>query len=282
MSVTFSWGDLSVGVIDGTDTGYLIDSIEGWEDLPTTRQDSADRANAHGAFDAPVWASGRTVTIEGRAYGFTARDALLQAIAATGPTAADLTGTIAGRTLTARTARLTARSVSLVRGDYASGIFEWALQFRCAEPLRYGTDVSASTGYPTAGGGLEYPLTYALDYGSEGDPGRVFLENPGTAPAPVRLRVDGPVDVAGFEVAAVELGRRLRYEGEPVLADQWLDLDLSTGTVRLNGTSDRRANLTVAEWFTVPRQGSLAVQFAALGAPDPAALLTATTAPAYW
>jgi hypothetical protein len=35
---------------------YRVGNLTGWDDLPPARVDDSARPNAHGSFDAPVWA----------------------------------------------------------------------------------------------------------------------------------------------------------------------------------------------------------------------------------
>ena len=273
------WRGLTLAT--GETADYRITSIEGWEELPPSRYDKTPRARAHGAHPSPVWADERIVTVQGFTPVSDQRDTLLAALRSGlgGFTDVEypLTITDAGRTLTASAQLLRAAPIRRP-GEWGVGRFGWAAQWRCPDPLRYGQPQSLSTGLPTSGGGLEYPLTYPLDYGDPGDPGRVTLTNPGTADAPILLAVTGPLD-AGFEVSAG--GRRLTYPTE-VPAGQVITLDTATGHVLAEGTADRRGELTYAEWFSVPAGGSLALQFTSLGGYDPAARLDATWAEAHW
>lgn len=275
---TLTWRDLAIGA--GTD--YRILSLEGWEEDPPSRYDKQPRARAHGAHPSPVWADERIVTVEGWCWSTTERDRLLARLRrATGlsvPGEQPLAIAAAGRTLTAG-AQLIRAVPSLLRGQWGVGRFGWLLQWRCPDPLRYGTPVTLSTGLPTSGGGLTYPLTYPLNYGQLGDTGQLILDNPGTADAPILFAVTGALP-EGYEISAA--GDRLRYP-VPVPAGQVLELDTATGTVLVEGTASRRGNLTDADWLTIPAGGSLTVQFTSLGGVyDPAARLTATWAETHW
>ena len=153
------------------------------------------------------------------------------------------------------------------------GRFGWSAQWRCPDPLRYGPPQAAqSTGLPTSGGGLAWPLFTDgfLDWGQPGDPGQITLTNPGTADAPIPLRVTGPLP-GGFEVSAD--GGRLTYPTD-VPAGQTIWIDTGDGSVLAEGTADRRLNLTRADWLLVPAGGSMTLQFTGLGAYSADARLT--------
>lgn len=276
---SLSWRGLTVGA----GSRYRMRTLEGWEDRPTARYDKQNRTRGHGSHRSHVWSDERTVTVEGWCWTATDRDALLmglQAVSAYSDTddTEPLVVTAAGRTLTAGAQLLEARP-ALLRGEWGVGRFGWLLQWRCPDPLRYGPPRTVPTGLPTSGGGLVYPLTYPLDYGALGDTGQLQLTNAGTAPAPILFTVRGPLP-QGWELSAA--GQRLTYP-VPVPAGQVLAIDTAEGTVLVEGTASRRANLTAADWLTVPAQSSLTVQLTSLGgAYDPAAQATATVQDTYW
>jgi hypothetical protein len=269
------------GLTLGGDTDIDVHSVTGWDDLDDvdTSLDSP-RGRGHGDIPGDLYARARIVTVRGAITNRARRDELAQAILAVTPVTSpveDLTIDTLGQWLTAG-ARLVRRSLP-VEEDYASGHIPFALAWRCPDPRRYGAERTASTALPDGGGGLSYPLSYPLDYGTPGVTGRITLANPGTADAPILLGITGGL-TAGFEVSAS--GQRLRYP-TPVPAGQTIDIDTDTGTVLIEGTADRRGELTVADWLLIPAQSSLTVQFTSLGgARDPNARLTARWKPTYW
>lgn len=273
------WRDLSFDT--GQDAAYRITAIDGWEGRPPPRYEKRDRARAHGTYPTPVWAEERTVTVEGRTWTEAERDALFTELDARltfdgGPE--PLTVAVAGRTLTAA-AQLLRFDPMIVRGEWGAGRFGWLMQWRCPDPLRYGPEVTVSTGLPTQGGGLTYPLTYPLTYGELGDTGQLTLTNPGTAAAPILFRLRGELP-AGAEISAA--GQQLTYAA-PIPPGQEITLNTDSGEVLVEGTSSRRGNLSRADWMRVPARSTLTVQFTSLaGAYDPAARLSATVAGAYW
>lgn len=276
---TVTWRGLTVAT--GVEADYRLTALSGWESLPDVRFDKTNRARGHGSHPSPVWADERTVTVEGRCWSEDNRDALLHELKRHMTFAAapePLTVTVAGRTLTAG-AQLLRCDPSLVSQQWGMGRFGWVAQWRCPDPLRYADPQSAATGLPTSGGGLTYPLTYPLEYGALGATGQIVLSNPGTADAPITFTVSGPLPM-GFELSAGQ--DRLRYPVE-MPAGQLLTINTGTGTVLVEGTADRRANLTLADWMQVPAGGSLTVQFTSLGgAYDDAAQLAATWSSAWW
>lgn len=270
------------GITIGGGGNYHVEEITGWDDLPDITSYDQPSARGHGDHPGDQFARARIVTASGTIASPAARDALALALSAVSPvssTVEDMTVQTFGRVLTAG-ARLIRRSLP-VGENYAAGVVPFALQWKCTDPLRYDVPQTAGPiGLPTSGGGLVYPLTYPLDYGTSSTPGMLTLANDGTADTSVLFTVSGPLP-SGFEISSGD-GQRLTYL-DPLFAGDVLTLDTATGAVLLGGTADRRASLTNADWMQVPAGGTLSVRFSSLGgAYDPAATLTATSRPAYW
>jgi hypothetical protein len=261
---------------------YRVGNLTGWDDLPPARVDDNARPNAHGSFDAPVWAGPRTVTLEGYCIDPAGRSTLLTALTGSAAIAGDassgaLTVAFAGRTLAAA-ARMT-RSAMTIK-NWGVGNFGWAIEWWCPDPVRYGPGASASTPPANDPGGLVFPLGSPLDFGPLATLGRLALTNPGSAPSYPRFTVTGPL-VGGFELVEVNSGRRIRLERD-VPDGSTVVIDAKAGSVSFDGSGGYEGYLTSRQWFAVPPVGAVDVLFTALGAPDPSALLTVEYAPAFW
>lgn len=259
-----------------------VDEITGWDDTPDVDSLDVPRSRGHGDHPGERYSRSRVVTVSGSIASRKARDELAQAIlgAATIESAGldELVIETFGQQLRAF-AWLARRSLP-VGDDYPSGKVPFSLQFRCPDPLRYGPERTVSTGLPQSGGGMSFPIPFPITFGAPGATGQVTVDNPGTAAAALILEVTGPLP-SGFEIAAAG-GGRLLYAAD-VPAGQTVEIDTAEGTVLVEGTADRRANLLVADWLIAPKQGSLDLQFTSLGAAfDPLARLDARWAAAYW
>jgi hypothetical protein len=265
------WKGITLG---GNNSSYLVTDMTGWDELPGLTDLSTARVRGHGDYLGDQFSQSRTVTVTGTIVDDpSVRNALATALQdATVVTSAldTLTITVFGRQLSAG-ARITRRSVS-AGPMYGVGAVPFALQWKCPDPLRYGpVQASVSTGLPTTGDGLVYPLVYPLTYGAAGTPGQVTLTNTGTAPAPFVANVTGSLP-NGFELSSA--GQRIRYE-TTVPSGETITVDTGEGTVVAQGTADRRANLTMSDWIQVPPLSSITLQFSSLGGTyDPAATLT--------
>jgi hypothetical protein len=274
------------GLTLGNGTLYRLDTVEGWEERPPGRYNNTPRTRAHGSHRSQVLADERIVTVTGWAFTPEQRDELLeqlQDVSGFGDVddTEPLTITAAGRTLTAG-AQLIRAVPSLNRGQWGAGWFGWLLQWRCPDPLRYGPARTVGpVGLPTDGGGLTYPLSYPLGYGTAGETGRVALANAGTAPAPIVFAVRGDLP-GGAELSAAATGQRLTY-AQPIPGQQLVEIDTAAGTVLVEGTSSRRAALISADWLHVPARSQLTVQFTSLSLEHAGtAQLVATTQDTYW
>lgn len=144
------------------------------------------------------------------------------------------------------------------------------VQWLCADSRRYElADRSVTIAAPTAGsGGLTYPLTYPLDYGTAGSPANATCTNVGNEPASPVLVFTGPLTTP--RVINTTLAYSLEFDID-LLAGQTLTVDTDAGTVLLNGTTDRlntRSNLSVpVEYFELdPGDNNLTLLAASFGA----------------
>jgi hypothetical protein len=278
--ITVEWGGL---LFD--DDAYRISNLTGWEGIPPVRINDVERPNAHGSFDTPGWSGARTVVLEGYCISSEARDQLLRDIGTVSvPSGNDSPGrlkvTFAGRTLSAD-ARVTGYDPTL--RNWGVGHFGWQIQWRCADPFRYGVLLEGETKLPSDNGGLAFPLfdgSGNLEFGAVGVPGRVLIGNAGSAPAWPIFYVFGPMP-GGFELVDVSTGKRLRWPST-VPDEGVVRLDSRTGTASVGGVPGYDANLTRRQWFPAPPGQNSSVQFVALGAPDPSARLVAQWAATYW
>ena len=263
--------------------------LEGWEGLPASREQYQDRPGQHGAFDSPVYSGPRRVMVYGECTTPAERDATLAALGDVmtfGP-ADTLTIDHAGRELTAR-ARVTRYRPTT--DQWGSGIFGWAAEWICADPLRYGSPITATTTFPVQRGGLKYDLYTDgagtdlgyLDYGDAPATGTVTLTNEGTADSWPIFEVTGPVGGDGFELVEVGTGRRIVFaDSVPAGSSLVVDSAAGAGSAVIGGAADRGGSLTVLEWFPVPAGGSTQVAFVARGWSS-AAVLSVSFSPAWW
>lgn len=267
-----------------------ITSLSGWDDW-SAEGGGERRPQGHGRFDSAVWSDERVITLGGRILSAD-RDALLATLGremtpSDGASPETLTITHAGVTLTAD-ARVTRYRPDVTAGHWGVGHVPFAIEWRCADPLRYGSLVNAATAFPSLTGGLEFDLftdgtadTGWLEFGAQGSTGRVVVSNPGTADTWPQFQVTGPAPA--FTIACVESGRRLSMP-RALSAGEVLLMDSATGIVMLNGGDvDYSGLLTRAEWFPVARESSCTIALLADGPlVDSHEALTVIMRPAWW
>lgn len=287
---TVQWRGLVLSS-DRAASPFGVRTLAGWDERPDVRLTSIARPAAHGRLSGSALADERIVTLAGQIVS-PDRDALLweldaaMYLAEPGAPSEILTVTRAGRTLYAD-AQLTAFRTP-TDGEWASGKVPYAIEWRCADPLRYGDPIAPSTGFPTSVGGLRYDLYTDgaggdlgfLDYGEASASGVVTLSNPGTAAVPVLLQITGPIPSQGFDVIQVGSGKRLTFE-DPVGSGSVLVMDGATGAAVIDGNADRAGQLTWRDWPVVPPRSSIQLLFSPRG-PRSDATMTAVFRPGWW
>jgi hypothetical protein len=177
----------------------------------------------------------------------------------------------------------TSRSVSVRRfapaPDPGAQVCGFSILMVAPDPFRYGAVTSASSGLPSAGGGLSFPFTYPVGFGVPGNPGRVTTSNPGTADTFSTLEITGGLG-GGFELTEITTGQVIRFERMIPLGST-VTLNPRTGMAFLDGDSDVSGFLTRAEWWSVPPGGSRSIQFNSIGAVTDSPTLSVATAAAY-
>lgn len=261
------------------------DGVAGWSGSPAPRTSRYPRIGAHGAYRGPGWRSERIVSMTGWGWAPNpqSRLALEQRLAAwlSDPyrlyplRREDLQS---GENLTLYVELDDQVLVTPVDAQHV----RWSIQVAAPDPVKYGSEQSASTALPTRGTGLNWQpgLDWepGLDWGEPTSRGAVTVSNPGTADVWPRFRIDGPV----ISPEIIVDGRyRLRYAGV-VDWGEWLEIDSHPArrSVILNGSVPRR--LDRAEWRPIPAGGSTDIAFSAASLGNPEALLTVYWSPGYW
>lgn len=279
------------GLLLGAGTPYGITAAPGFMDLSGTRANFTPRARAHGGFTEPHFGGGAVLDLEfdisaTSATSFQAAVLALEANTYPQPTTRPLWFQLPGHGLRTMQVQCIRRTVPLDVPFVFGLVVKAALQFYAPDPLKYGATITASTGLPTTSGGLVYPLSYPLAYGTTAT-GRITAQNVGSAATYPVFTVTGPQDAAGFQITSVEDGITLQYNG-PLGATDQVVIDTHTGSVLLNG-SDRRQLLSFGGiWPSIPAAslsgtpGTRTFAFSTLGSYQAAASLAASWAPAFW
>ena len=148
------------------------------------------------------------------------------------------------------------------------------------DPRAYGAESTNSTGMAAHDGGLRFPLTFPVNFGTPGTDGRVRFTNTGTATTYLTLVVTGGMS-QGFSLKRVETGQTITIS-RPINMDDTVTLETYYGTVLLNNQSSLSGFLTEYDWFQCPPGETCTVQFTPLGTVTGTPTLTMTASPAWW
>lgn len=260
-----------------------IATLSGWFGPPPEKTPLEERPDSDGAFGQEVFhRAARPVTLTGLVL--TDGDGLdqweeLSAVMSSG----------APKTLTVTDRKGSKSSLVKVFGagsdlvPLSDGTATYILSLVAFDPVKYGPVRELSTGLPVEGGGLEYPLGEpggALFYGENGELGRVQVSNGGTATTYPVVTVTGEM-ADGFFVQRLDTGQVVRYDRiVPIGTD--VSIDMRTGAVVVDGTSDGSTYLSRAEFFGVEPGADFAVQFNALGATTGTPTMTVAVQDGYW
>lgn len=172
------------------------------------------------------------------------------------------------------------RQDDVILTKITSTLSRFSIQVVAPDPLKYGDELTASTGLPSSFGGLTYPVTYPIRYTGIADSGIIHLGNRGNAAAPVRLRIDGPIPAGGWSVTHVQKGAQLVF-GASIALDvgEFVTVDMGRREVLAQGQASRNGYVTSRGWFDLdPGMNDIAFN---ANTYDPDAKLTVTSNPAW-
>jgi hypothetical protein len=251
-------GDLVLGTLDDAGADIQWDDIQGWISGPGVKLDLVPRAGGGGSHDASPTLDVRVVSITGwiRGVDRAATARAVQAVKTAGTRRHIQQLTVDDPDLGTLSTWVRPSAEPQIVWDvpcYAT----WQLIFTAPDPVLYGPEQVHLLSFPTPveGDGLQYPLTYPLDYGdAAAQAQQVFIPNAGTEPLWLRLRVDGPVTRPRLYVA--ETGAQLLLD-LTVAAGSWVDVLTRDRRVLAGGVAPRRWAATyLRDWLAVPPGGA--------------------------
>lgn len=229
----------------GSKTRAGLRELIGWRDLPDVEVSDSPRTQAHGDNPGTAYAGSAVVTgifllrgsQESKAL---ALDAIERATRLDGVERPLVVADGAGSP-TLRMAKVIGRTLPQDR-NFKHAPVEVSVQWSCSDPRRYQLEtVTASLSMVTTVGGLDYPLTYPLEYGTIVGNNSIQLSNPGSADAPLIVQFYGPLIRPGLSCPSA--GWAMQFD--TTLAEgEALTVDTREGTVRLNGDADRLYTIT--------------------------------------
>lgn len=273
----------TLGLAPGTN--QTVTDIKGWHGSAGVRSNETPKLWQHGIFSERSYKTERVITLSGHIETQTRAEAAqlvdtLAAIMGDGEL-----GTFTVNDVDQGTRWAPVKLAGAVEVNWDSGLeIDVTVDMTSPDPYKYGTAASYTTGKSDPGGGLDNDPalfnndTDVMDFGEGGTAGLIVINNTGTAPAPLVITAAGYWPASGWAMTEVNTGRRLVYSAANI-ADDYVRLDSSDGTVMLNGISDRNINLTVREWPELtPGQNTYLFEAGDTAFP----LFTITAAPAWW
>jgi hypothetical protein len=217
---------------------------------PPTSIDFTQRTRGHGAWVGGRYWAAKPYTISGAYEGgseldrFAAEQRLLQTIS-TRDVLMTMHEEIDRQTTVVLNGEITIDAVN----PFA---FTFQLPLIAADPFRYSTTLhELSTGLPKQTGGLVFPAVWPAAWTGVSSSGALSVLNDGTMTAYPTIRVFGPL--VDFTLSQPETGLVLRVDlsAYPLLAGEWIDVDMSRERVMLLGTASRRW-LARGDFFGLP------------------------------
>lgn len=199
-------GPDSNGLLLGAGTPYDVIELDGWIDLPPYSLTDVLKPNAPGAWPGPMYLQQRTITLTLQTAGtagftgtpttaqYAANLAALKRITNPGlDTTAEIPMVVqlAGQQLQA-SVRCQQRTIPITQGYASPGLDKQTLQLVASDPRIYLPGVqSASCGLFAAVGGLTYPITYPIQWGTITSSGSLTIANAGDAWTPPTFTITG-------------------------------------------------------------------------------------------
>jgi hypothetical protein len=246
------------GLLLGAGTSYRYTNLEGWMDLPEVRDGDIDFDNVHGAQPGQLLVGRRVVTLSftmslsTEDFGPAQRALRAATSPADNPAEEPLVVQWDGVRQMVN-ARVMKRAIPSQRNN-GMGYSQGAIQWRATNPrlLQLPQQLGGPVSPPSAGGGgLLWPLTYPLVWGSALAGGEMLLTNDGDAPAQPVFRITGPC--TGPVITNADTGQQLAFDPAYVLpAGAQLLLTYENRSVLLNDGVSRSNQLDTRQWFTLP------------------------------
>lgn len=283
-SMTFN-----TGTADETGCVFWVTEDRGWRGGAPPRPARDNKATAAGQFRRNNYKSGLIVTWNGHFFGVSPADRARgeRKLATIGADPAALFEVRCTDSVGTLFSRMELDSPTMIEPLTLTDA-GFSMQFAAPDPRRYGlgSTIGGSTGLPVSSGGLDWVtgggLSWPLNWGSITTTGQIVFTNTGSAPTDPLFTISVPSGTLVNPVITYQpTGQRLKYNGTLVAGDSLvIDTSAFSRSVTLNGGTDVRTRLSIAEWFQIP-VGVSSVIFSADNV-NAAATLTGTAFVAYW
>lgn len=240
---------------------YVLDptAIVGWTDGTAARRDNTVRPVSSGDFIEPYTFSSRLISLSGTAVAGSTSE--LQS----------MRDRLVGLLQQGEYVEMSVETSTATRYAYVGleGAVQWTQQMDTVavfkidlyapDPYIYGVEKTVNVGSTTvAGGGLTYPLSYALNYNVE-NPNLQdsTITNRGNAPAWPKFSVTGDF-YSGF-ILSDGGDRKVTYNGM-VTKSSPVIIDMAKGTAIQNGV-DKSVHISERDWFYISPEETMRPTF---------------------
>lgn len=271
---------------NGCEWHTTFQDVTGLFDGVASTLNTSDKVMTDGWYaNIPVF-QGRTITVEGYIIGqctencLRSWDLLKRTIAGTGMRLTASMGYVRRQTQV-----MQASSAPLIKWAGVN-VLKYSLSLVALSPYLFSLDtVSDSTSLPQTSGGMIFPHSFEDQSTGLGsgwvwservESGQVWLQNTGTAPSPVLIRIDGPV--VDPQVTHVGSGHVMAFDMS-LGSGQYVLINGQTHEILVNGTDPARGRVKRREWNQA-EVGSNVWGFSASEFSD-AARMTVSFYPAY-
>lgn len=271
---------------NGCEWHTTFQDVTGLFDGVASTLNTSDKVMTDGWYaNIPVF-QGRTITVEGYIIGqctencLRSWDLLKRTIAGTGMRLTASMGYVRRQTQV-----MQASSAPLIKWAGVN-VLKYSLSLVALSPYLFSLDtVSDSTSLPQTSGGMIFPHSFEDQSTGLGsgwvwservESGQVWLQNTGTAPSPVLIRIDGPV--VDPQVTHVGSGHVMAFDMS-LGSGQYVLINGQTHEILVNGTDPARGRVKRREWSQA-EVGSNVWGFSASEFSD-AARMTVSFYPAY-
>lgn len=238
----------------GCEWHVTFQDVSGLFDGVASTLKTSEKAMTDGWYGNLPRLQGRTITIEGYIIGRCTESCI------TSWNAFKSVLDVGGMTLTARLGGISRQvrvwqsgSAPLIKWDGVN-MLRFSFGLTSLSPYLYGVEaVSGSTRLPYSFGGMTFPYGFEVDsvplspwmWSEDAVSGRVILSNPGTAPSPVMIRIDGPV--VNPQVLHVKSGHVMAFSVS-LGSGHYATINGLTHEILIDGTDPARGRVVRREW----------------------------------
>lgn len=255
--ITTDWQVEYRSLLTGGDTAYSLVQVEGLADMPPVRPADQTLMRRHGAHPGDDFVDVRSVVLTYEIYAadataFAAAVEALQLAFRPGGDEEALVFQIPGLADNAKAliwCRPRRRQLP-VNLEWFHRIPVATVEMVAADPLIYAnTESEGSSTLPTAGGGMTFPETPPITFGTVSTGGTITAVNGGSFDTDIVFRIDGPA--VDPRIESLTAGKTIAVN-ITLDAGEFLLIDTKSRTVLLGATTSRYSFLdSTSRWFTL-------------------------------